>query len=226
MANAIARPREKDPVLGRYALQIAMIVRVAKVGLQHVVVDVAHREFRAHAGQIHGLELQIGHGSRGVLRQSLVDAQADLLARHHRVRGEVRSDDLLREVAAHECSFCRLRWESKAPRRCARGRAAGSWQRNYTKGAPGSAGPPAAQPHIDPADGGPPSTPLSPWRGQSMPYWLPASMRESEGKRKRERERGHPTIAGGRSGCPAGASRRRRGPARPDARTGRRGAKP
>jgi len=105
VADAVARAREEQAVLGRHALQIAVVVRVAKVGLQHVVVGIADGELRADAGQVHGLELQVGHGAGGVLRQGLVDAQADLFAGDHLALGEVRLDDLLREVVAHGYSF-------------------------------------------------------------------------------------------------------------------------
>jgi len=83
MANAIARAREMQAVARGDGLQVAVVVGVAEIGLQHIVVHIAHRKLCLNARQFKGLELQIGHSSRGILCQRLVDTQADLLARRH-----------------------------------------------------------------------------------------------------------------------------------------------
>src|SRR3989304_2515242 len=71
VADAVARPREVDAVLGGHALKEAVVVGVLEAGLEHVVVDVTHGQFCADAGDAHGLELEVGHGARGVLGEGL-----------------------------------------------------------------------------------------------------------------------------------------------------------
>ena len=68
---------------GRRRTQKAVIVRIAESHLQGVVVDIADREFGAHAGQPEGLELQPCHSARGVLSESLVHPQTDFPAGDH-----------------------------------------------------------------------------------------------------------------------------------------------
>ena len=57
-----------------------MVVGVAGIGLDDVVVHVAHRTFDLDARQSHGFEFEEDHGAGRVLRQCLVDAQADLFS--------------------------------------------------------------------------------------------------------------------------------------------------
>ena len=101
VADAVARPREVDAVLGRDALQEAMVVGVLEARLEHVVVDVADRELRAHARDAHRLELEVGHRAGGVLRQRLVDAERDLAAGDGLAVDEVLFDDLAGQALSH-----------------------------------------------------------------------------------------------------------------------------
>src|SRR4030067_325332 len=64
------------------ALQVAVVVGVAKVGLEHVVVHVADRQLGAHPRQAHGLELEPGHRAGGVLGEGLVEVDGDIFAGH------------------------------------------------------------------------------------------------------------------------------------------------
>ena len=58
--------------------KIGMIIGVAEIGLQQLVIDVAHRQLGAHAWHAHGLELQVTQRAEGILGQRLIDAQGDL----------------------------------------------------------------------------------------------------------------------------------------------------
>jgi hypothetical protein len=55
-----------------------MVIGVAKIGLQQLVIDVAHRQLGAHGWHAHRLELQVTQRPEGVLGQRLIDAQRDL----------------------------------------------------------------------------------------------------------------------------------------------------
>ncbi len=76
--HAVSRRREDDAVAGGRGEEEAVVVRILEIGLDEVVVDVAHGELRLHPVDPEGLELEVSHGSRGVLGESLVYAQADL----------------------------------------------------------------------------------------------------------------------------------------------------
>ena len=79
-----------------------MVVGVFEAGLEHVVVDITNRQLRAHAGDAHRLELEVGHGAGRVLRQRLVDAQRDLFAGDGIAVKQVAFDDLPGQALAHD----------------------------------------------------------------------------------------------------------------------------
>ena len=60
-----------------------MVVGIFKAGLQGVVIDIGYGQFRLDPRYSHSLKLQIGHGSRGILRKSLIYAESHLLSRLH-----------------------------------------------------------------------------------------------------------------------------------------------
>ena len=78
VADAIARLGKVDPVLGRHRPQVRVVVGVFETGLEHVVVNIRHRDFRGHSRKAHRFELQVRQRPGGVLRQRLVNADADL----------------------------------------------------------------------------------------------------------------------------------------------------
>ena len=78
--NAVAGTGIDDAEFRRARLQETVVVGVAGIGLDDVMVHVTHRAIDLDARQSHGFEFEIGHGPGGVLRQRLVDAQADLFA--------------------------------------------------------------------------------------------------------------------------------------------------
>ena len=59
-----------------------MVIRVLEPDLDRVVVHVADGNLGFGARQPHALELQVGHGAGGVLRERLVDADGDLAPRN------------------------------------------------------------------------------------------------------------------------------------------------
>ena len=83
MADAVARPRIPDAMLGCYCLYISVIVSVHETRLQSVVVDIRDRALRLHSRDAHGLKFKIRHRAGRVLSQSLVDAKAYLRALYH-----------------------------------------------------------------------------------------------------------------------------------------------
>ena len=61
----------------RQTLNIAVIVRVFKTGLQRIVIDIGDAQLSFDTRHTHGFEFQVSHGAGGVLRQGLIDSQAD-----------------------------------------------------------------------------------------------------------------------------------------------------
>ncbi len=100
MADAVPRLGELDAVLVGDRLQIAVIIRVLETVLKGVVVDIGNRiGFRQRDS--HRFELEIRHGSQRVLRQGLVYADADLIARSGLSRDQMTADDLVVKVLSH-----------------------------------------------------------------------------------------------------------------------------
>ena len=104
MADAVAGAGEAHAVFARHGLDKAVVVGIFKAALEGVVVDIGHGKFGAHARNVHGFQGEVGHGAGGVLRERLVDAQADLRAGGHLAADEMGLDDLLRDGIAHVTS--------------------------------------------------------------------------------------------------------------------------
>ena len=101
VADAVAGLRAEDPVLLRHALDILVVVRVLKPGLQGVVVDIGNALLRPHPPDAHGLKLQVGHRAGGVLRQGLVDPDGDLFPGLRGAADQVRVQDFVGKVHLH-----------------------------------------------------------------------------------------------------------------------------
>ena len=82
MTDTVAGLTQIDTVLFRHGGNILMVVGVFEARLQGIMVDIRHAAFRFHPIHAHSLQLQVGHGSRRVLRQGLIDSNSDFLARH------------------------------------------------------------------------------------------------------------------------------------------------
>ena len=90
--------RTKNP---EAVLEVAVVVRVFKAGLQRVVVDVGHAQLGLYARDAHRLELEIGHRAGRVLRERLVNAQGDLAAGGHVAAQQMCADDFLSQCLTH-----------------------------------------------------------------------------------------------------------------------------
>ena len=102
VADAVAGAREVNAVFPCHRLNVAVVVRVLKTGLQGVVVDVRHAPLGLHPVDSHGFEFQIRHGSGRILCQSLINPQTDLLPPLHFSRNQVCADDFLRNRLSHD----------------------------------------------------------------------------------------------------------------------------
>ena len=80
VADAVAGLGAEDAVLLRHALDVLVVIRVFKAGLQGVVVNIGYALHGSDPADTHSLKLQVSHGSRGVLRQGLVNPDGDLFA--------------------------------------------------------------------------------------------------------------------------------------------------
>lgn len=98
MADAVARSRIPHAEFFAGRLQEDVIVRVFVVRLQEIVIDVLHGTFRSHALDAHGFEFEHHERTGGVLRQGLVDADADLAAGLHFAFDEMRLNQFLCDV--------------------------------------------------------------------------------------------------------------------------------
>ena len=103
MADAVAGLGNVYAVRKRDGLYIRMVVRVELAGLQHIVVDVRDAAFGFHLVHARGLELQVRHGTRRILREGLVDFYRDFLAGDHIPAHEVLPDYFARKI--HSASF-------------------------------------------------------------------------------------------------------------------------
>jgi hypothetical protein len=91
-----------EPLAGRAQEQV--IGHVPLVGLQQVVIDVLDRSLGPDPVQAERLQFEHHHRPGGVLGQRLVDPQPDLRPGRHLAVGQVRADQLLRDVLTHERS--------------------------------------------------------------------------------------------------------------------------
>ena len=80
MADAVAGPGEGKPVVLSDSLKVAVVVGILKAHLHRVVVHIRDRQISLKGRQAHGLELEVGHGARGILGQGLINADANLRA--------------------------------------------------------------------------------------------------------------------------------------------------
>jgi hypothetical protein len=101
MADTVSGAAVPDPKLLTGAAQKEVIIGILKIGLQQVVIDILGRKLRPDTRQLHGLELQHHQRSCGILRERLVDREADLRAHFHPALDEMAGDQFLRKVLAH-----------------------------------------------------------------------------------------------------------------------------
>ena len=99
-------------------LDKAVVVRVFKAGLQRVVIDVGHAERSVFTrGNAHRLKFKVCHGAGCILRQRLVNAQANVGANRHFSAHKMIPDDLLCDGKSHEGSLLTLSFRSGGGKR-------------------------------------------------------------------------------------------------------------
>ncbi len=121
VTDAVAGTREPHAELGRGGLKESVIVRVLETRLQCVVVHIAHRQLSLDPRHVHSLEFEVRHGTCGVLGESLIDPDGDLLSGRHAAFREMRGYDLPRNTAATHTfsSYPRAaRYSSRAALKC------------------------------------------------------------------------------------------------------------
>ena len=101
VTDTVSGAAEDDAVLRSDILKIPMIVGVTEVALDHVVIHVGNRKLRLNLLHSHGLELEICHGSRGILGKGLSHTDGDTLAPLHLSFDQMRLDDLLKYCQSH-----------------------------------------------------------------------------------------------------------------------------
>ena len=106
VADAVAGPREMDPVAPAERLEHAVVVGVLVVELDDVVVHVLDGALDLDARHVQLLELHERHRAGGVLEERLVHAQRDRRAGPQLALHEVVGEDLAREVLCHRPMDC------------------------------------------------------------------------------------------------------------------------
>ena len=105
MADAVAGARIPQAKTAARALQEKVIVRVQMVDLQQVVIDILRAELGADAIEADRLQRQHHHRAGRILRERLVDADRDGLARAHLSASEVGRNQLLGDILWHPDSL-------------------------------------------------------------------------------------------------------------------------
>ncbi len=101
MADTVAGTAEPDSETPAGGLKEEMIVRILVVFLNEVVIDVLGGEFGFDPVDAHRLQFKHDHGAGGILRQGLVDVDADLRARRHRAGYEMRLNEFPCDIEIH-----------------------------------------------------------------------------------------------------------------------------
>jgi len=73
VAYAVAGLAQDDAVLLGNALQVPVVICVPEVGLERVVIDIAHAQLSLYARDAQSFKLQVDQRARGVLGQGLID---------------------------------------------------------------------------------------------------------------------------------------------------------
>ena len=101
VADAVARTGEPHAVFGSDALQVLVVIGIHKAALQCIVVNVCNGKLGFDLGNAHGFKFQVGHGSRGILGQRLVDFQGNFLPGHHLPGNQMALDDFFSDCIPH-----------------------------------------------------------------------------------------------------------------------------
>ena len=83
MADAVACLGIINAVLSGYRTDVFVVIRILEAGLQGIVVNVSDRALGLDLIDAHRLKLEISHRTGRILRERLVDPEADLLPHDH-----------------------------------------------------------------------------------------------------------------------------------------------
>ncbi len=84
-----------------------MVLRVFEIGLNDIVIDIAHRKLCSNPRNSKGFEFQVDQGACGILREGLIHSDANFSARFHLPLYEVLLDNLSSQRIAH-CLLLRI----------------------------------------------------------------------------------------------------------------------
>ena len=117
MTDAVAGLGIVDAVLLCDGTDIFVVIRVFEAGLQGIMVNVRDRTLGLDLIDAHRLKLEISHRTGRILRQRLVDLEADFLPHDHLAVYQMRLQNFLRDCHTHVCvrSFLSRRRTPNAP---------------------------------------------------------------------------------------------------------------
>ena len=117
MADAVAGLGIVDAVLLCDGTDIFVVIRVFEARLQGIMVNVRDRTLGLDLIDAHRLKLEISHRTGRILRQRLVDLEADFLPHDHLAVYQMRLQNFLRDCHTHVCvrSFLSRRRTPNAP---------------------------------------------------------------------------------------------------------------
>jgi len=101
MADTVPGPAEVNAVPGGNTLKVPVIIRIHEVGLEHVVVDIAHKKPLSGSLVFHRLKLQICHRSVASCVRVLIDPETYLFAWYHFPGNEMLPDNFLGKIECH-----------------------------------------------------------------------------------------------------------------------------
>ena len=107
VTDAVAGAGMVHAALGRDRLEVQVVVVVLGAEAGHVVIDVADGQVRPDPRDAHRLKEQKCRRARGVLRERLVDTDADLLARREPAFDQMCFQNLVDKSFAHMRSLLR-----------------------------------------------------------------------------------------------------------------------
>jgi hypothetical protein len=108
MANAVSRSGKDRADLRGDGLQVRVVVCVFIPDLHGIVIDVTDRKIVLHMIDAQRLEFQVHHRSCGVLRQCLVNTNANVLPRLVRALHKVGAKNFFRQCLCHGTLHRRL----------------------------------------------------------------------------------------------------------------------
>jgi hypothetical protein len=102
VADAVAGLRVVPAEAAGRGLEVAVVLRVARVELVDLMVGVRDDGLGLDPIEAHGLELKPRHGAVGVGEEHLVHPEADFLAGPGLARDQVTGDELPDEALGHQ----------------------------------------------------------------------------------------------------------------------------